>query len=73
MREPKRWECVNCGHVSNRLVKVRTESFEYAACNKCKGEIVESYNWLAWHDEQTTRQLQIIKDNGGYFMGVKVF
>lgn len=73
MKEPKRWQCIECDHTSNRFAKVKTESFDIAACKNCGGIIKESDEWLYWHEKQTERQLKLIKDNGGYFMGEKIF
>jgi hypothetical protein len=60
-KEPKRWECVDCGHINK---KTRTK---YAIidgtrrtshiCYKCSGRIKESAEWLAWHERMRERTM----------------
>lgn len=54
-KEPKRWECKDCGFISDRTKRVKYTWATFAICFKCKGSLREYPLWLEWHDRQTQR------------------
>lgn len=64
-KEPKRYECLACGFISDR---VKTRSFpgmKFAICFKCKGRVKEREQWVEWLTEQRRRHVEEIKNKGG--------
>jgi hypothetical protein len=71
-REPKRWECNDCGFISKRTKTLKLTGISFHVCFKCEGRIKESGDWLAWHEERRQEIIKKIDENDGYILGRKV-
>lgn len=47
-KEPKRYECTNCGFISNRTRSVKFPGMTFVVCFKCGGRLIERPEWLTW-------------------------
>lgn len=73
-KEPKRWECTECGFKSNRCKTVKPSSWvTFAVCVKCGGQIKDNKEWVQWIDDMRKRTIkQAQEHNGGMLLGVDV-
>lgn len=74
-KEPKRWQCTNeeCNFLSKNCKRKKVMRAIFYVCSKCESNVVESQEWLDWHEQNRLRQIEEIKANGGYFLGRKIF
>jgi len=74
MKEPKRYECLECGAKSKRCKVWRpTPYIGFARCYKCRGTVKERQEWLDWLHDQQRRQIDSAKMNGdGKILGVNI-
>jgi NAD-dependent SIR2 family protein deacetylase len=52
MREPKRFECLECGSKSKRHKTIKFEGIGFARCFKCGGRVKEREEWISWLREE---------------------
>lgn len=71
-REPKRWECKDCGFISNRTKSLKFPGVTFAVCFKCRGRVKESQDWLDWMEERRQEMIKVIDENDGYLFGRKI-
>jgi len=51
-KQPKIYECLNCGFISNRCKTQKFPGISFAICFKCRGKLKERDEWLEWHRER---------------------
>jgi transcription elongation factor Elf1 len=74
MKEPKKYECLECGFISKRCKVYRPNpNIGFAICFKCRGRVKERQEWLDWLYAARDRHIkEAIKYNNGYIMGVDI-
>jgi len=48
-KKPKRYECLDCGFVSDRCKIKKFPSMSFAICFKCRGKLKEREEWLEYN------------------------
>ena len=59
-KQPKHWECEQCGFRSNRSrsVKIPYVGIWFAVCFKCGGKVHEIEEWKVWLKEEQRKCIE---------------
>jgi hypothetical protein len=57
-KEPKRYECRDCGFISNRTRSIKFPNMIFATCYRCGGRLVEREEWLEWLHQNRVETLR---------------